>query len=164
MSNTLYDITADLAELNRMFEDGDIDEQTYADMLDAGLRDNEAAKLEQYAYVFRQLDAEADMIRAEESRLRAKRVAKENAAERLRERVCVHLTSTGQTKASAGLFSWSIKRTTSVDDDALDMALLPDGYKRVKVEPDKVAIKRDMDAGLYVPGGAMKSKSTAVLK
>lgn len=162
MSNTLYDITADMAELLRLHADGEIDDQTLADTLDAGLKDDESAKLEQYAYVYRSLDAEADMIRAEESRLKAKRVAKENAAERLRERVQAHLTSTGQTKAKAGLFSWSIKRTTAVA--ITDAELLPVVFLRVKTEADKTAIKAAIDSGEIVPGACIEERTSAVLK
>jgi hypothetical protein len=159
---TLYDITADMAELLRLHAEGEIDDQTLADTLDAGLKDDEAAKLEQYAYVYRSLDAEADMIRAEESRLRAKRVAKENAAERLRERVQAHLVSTGQTKGKAGLFSWSLRTSRAVA--ILDEGDLPMSVLRIKSEPDKTKIRELLDAGETVPGACIEERQSVVLK
>ena len=162
MTTTLYDITADMAELLRLHAEGEIDDQTLADTLDAGLKDDEAAKLEQYAYVYRSLDAEADMIRAEESRLRAKRVAKENAAERLRERVQAHLVSTGQTKAKAGLFSWTLRTSKAVaitDDAAVPLELC-----RRLIVPDKTAIRELLDAGENVPGACIEERQSVVLR
>ncbi len=167
MSNTLYDITADLARLFDLHASGEIDDQTLADTLDAGLKDDEAAKLESYAFAIKHSELDADLLNAqakvlkeEADRLTAKAKARENTATRMKERVCAHLLATGQEKAKAGLFSWSIKRTKSVQIDGD----VPTAYARIKVEPDKVKIKEAIESGNAVPGASLVERTTAVLR
>lgn len=160
VSNTLYDITADMARLLDLHATGEIDDQTFADTLDAGLAENAEAKLESYAYVIRNLEAEEAALKAETDRLNAKRKAAENAATRMKERVCNYLASTGQEKAKAGLFSWGLRRTKAVEIEGD----VPMGFERVKIEPDKVAIKAALEAGQDVPGASLVERTTAVLK
>lgn len=161
MSGTLYDLTSDLLALGNMLTSGEIDEQTYADTL-ASLEFDTEAKLEGYAMLIRNLDAHADAIRNEESRLRAKRVAAENAMERLKDRIKHHLVATGQTKAKAGLFSWSLRTSRAVA--VVDESLIPAELFRVKTEPDKTAIREWIDAGGTVPGAVIEERTSVVLK
>lgn len=158
---TLYDLTAEMLDLSELLTSGDIDEQAYADTLESLQFDTEQ-KLEGYAKLIRSMEAEADAYKAEADRFAAKRKARENAAARLKERIAVHLSSTGQTKAPAGLFSWSLRTSKAVaitDESELPMSVL-----RVKSEPDKTKIRELLDAGEKVPGAALEERYSAVLK
>lgn len=158
---TLYDLTTEMLELSDLLTSGDIDDQTYADTLESLQFDTEA-KLEGYAKLIRSMEAEAEAYKAEAERFTAKRKARENAAARLKERIAFHLSSTGQTAAKAGLFSWTLRTSKAVaitDESALPLSCL-----RHKVEPDKTAIRERLDAGELVPGACIEERKSAVLK
>jgi hypothetical protein len=158
---TLYDLTAEMLDLYDLLMSGEIDDQTYTDTLESLAFDSEA-KLEGYAKLIRSMEAEADAYIAEAARLTAKRRARENAVARLKERIAIHLTATGQTGAKAGLFSWSLRTSKAVaitDESELPMSVL-----RVKSEPDKTEIRRLLDAGEKVPGATIEERFSVVLK
>lgn len=47
-----------------------------------------------------------------------------------------------------------------VDEDTLNMDLVPEEYKRVKTEilPDKIKMREEMMAGVIIPGASLKNK------
>lgn len=158
---TLYDLTADMLDLSELLTSGDIDEQTYTDTLE-GLQFDTEAKLEGYAKLIRSMEAEADAYKSEADRFAAKRKARENAAARLKERIAFHLSSTGQAKAPAGLFCWSLRTSKAVA--ITDEAAVPVELFRIKTEPDKTKIRELLDAGEVVPGACIEERFSAVLK
>lgn len=68
-------------------------------------------------------------------------------------------------KISCPWFVISLRKCNpSVDDDTLDMAQLPEQYIRVKREPNKVDILRDIKAGIHVPGASLKQNNSISIK
>lgn len=66
----------------------------------------------------------------------------------------------GITQVKCPYFDIKIKKCPpSVNDDTLNMDLLPEEYKRTKIEikPDKVAMLRDMKEGIIIPGASLKT-------
>ncbi len=154
---TLYDLTAEMLDLSELLTSGDIDEQAYADTLESLQFDTEQ-KLEGYAKLIRSMEAEADAYKAEADRFAAKRKARENAAARLKERIAVHLSSTGQTKAPAGLFTWGLNPPST---EIVDKALIPDRFavQKTTTEYPLTAIKEAILAGEEVPGARLVRKA-----
>jgi hypothetical protein len=54
----------------------------------------------------------------------------------------------------------------SVDDENTNIDLLPDEYKRVKVEtsPDKIKLLQDRKLGVVIPGAAFKNNMSLTIK
>ena len=154
---TLYELTNNLIELKELLVGGYIDGETHADTLESLQFDTEV-KLEGYAQLIRQLEAEAEAHKMEADWHTARRRARENAAERLKDRVAAHLAATGQEKAKAGLFTW---RLNTPSTEIVDEDLLPDRFavEKVTVTYPLTPIKEAILAGEDVPGARLVRKA-----
>lgn len=158
---TLYELTNNLIDLKDLLINGYIDETSYADTLESLEFDTEQ-KLEGYAQLIRQLEAEAEAHKMEADWHTARRKARENAVARLKERIGSHLAATGQEKARAGLFSFGWHKSSAVevtDEEQLTSALF-----RVIREPDKTAIKKAIQSGEEVQGAQIVERRSVVLR
>ena len=171
MGMTLYEIDAQIAALDGAAEDDMlIDAETgellsVAQALDA-LRMERETKLENVACWVKNLIAEADAIREEESRLMKRRKAAETKAANLKAWLLAAMTREDGTtdKLKTGRVMVSVKRnppSTVVDD-----ALLPSTYKVAKItyQPNKELIKRELLAGGEVPGAHLEYGRSVVIK
>ncbi len=158
---TLYELTDQMTELKDLLVNGYIDETSYADTLESLAFDTES-KLEGYAQLIRQLEAEAEAHKMEADWHNTRRKARENAAARLKERVGMHLAATGQEGAKAGLFSfgWHKSKAVAITDESE----LPVELFRVKTEPDKTKIRELLDSGENVPGACIEERKSVVLR
>lgn len=148
---TLYEMTDTVRTLYELMEAGEIDEQTFADTVEAIGADD---KLEGYCQVIKQLKAEAEMFAAEAARLTERKKAIEANAERMRGAVIAYMSAAGQTKAKAGTFSVSIGSTESVE--ILDSAAIPAEYMTQPAPtPSKTAIKDALKAGVDIAGARL---------
>ena len=89
------------------------------------------------------MEAEAAKIKAEETRLAARRKSIENNAARINDRLYKAMKSTGKTKFKTTLFSFSIaanggKIPVVIDVDTAD---LPDEFVIITEKPDTEAIR-----------------------
>lgn len=148
----LYELTGEYAELQDRAECGE-DVSAALAALDGKLE----AKAESIAAVLRNLSADQEALRAEEKRLAARRKAKENAEESLREYVRSQMVAAGITRIKCAAFSFALQNYEHVRVDDVDA--LPAEFRRTvpeAVEPDKKAIlaawKRD---GEVVPGATV---------
>ena len=81
---SLYELTSEYMELLTLAEDPDTDPQAFADTLE-GLTGEIEDKADNYAKVLRMLDGDAQAIRDEERRLKARREAIENNIKRMKQ-------------------------------------------------------------------------------
>ena len=171
MGMTLYDIDAQIAALDGAAEDDMlIDAETgelisVSQALDA-LRMERETKLENVACWVKNLSAESDAIREEESRLMKRRKAAETKAANLKAWLLAAMTREDGTtdKLKTGRVMVSVKRnppSTVVDD-----ALLPSTYKVAKItyQANKELIKRELLAGGEVPGAHLEYGRSVVIK
>lgn len=121
-----------------------------------------AEKLEGTACYVRELEAEAEAIKAEEDRLAKRRKALEGKAARLKAYMMPAIESMGG-KVKGVMASLRISRTQAVY--VFDLDALPDAFKRVvtKVDPDKVALKKALKAGEDIPGAALEDRQSVVI-
>lgn len=150
-AQTIYDILDETLLLKAVLLDSEIDDVDEA--IQAYLASSAEQKFESYCKLIRSLDRESDALRAERDDLYAKLKARENAAQRLKDRLAMFMQASGQAKLPAGVFSISTQQSQSVD--VLDVDALPEQYRRVKVEPDKTAIKEALKSGAQVPGAQL---------
>lgn len=171
MGMTLYDIDARIAALSDAAEDDMlIDEETgelisVAQALDA-LRMERGEKIENVACWVKNLSAEAEAIKEEETRLIKRRKAAETKAANLKLWLISALTREDGTtdRLKTARVAVSVKRnppSTVVDD-----ALLPSSYKVAKItyQADKEMIKRELLAGVDVPGAHLEYGRSVMIR
>ena len=157
---TLYEMTDSVRQLFSLLESGEIDEQTYADTVEAIGADE---KLEGYCQIIKQLKAEADMFKAEESRLADRRKTLENNADRMRDAVLEFMAASGQSKAKAGTFSISVGTSSSVE--ITNEAAIPADYRTPQPDKiDKTAIKKALADGENIAGAQLVSGSRLTIR
>lgn len=171
MGMTIYDIDARIAALSNEAEDDMlIDEETgelmtVAQALDA-LRMEREEKIENVACWVKNLIAEADAIKGEETNLAKRRKTAETKAANLKAWLIAALTREDGTtdRLKTARVAVSVKRnppSTVVDD-----ALLPSSYKVAKItyQADKDLIKRELLAGGEVPGAHLEYGRSVMIK
>lgn len=144
----LYELTSDLVALQELLEDSLEDEQLLLDTLEA-VQGEYDAKMEAYAKVVKNLEADMEALKTEAKRLTDKRKVLENNVSRLKSAMYESLKATGKTKAGGQVFTVAIQKNGGklpviVD---VDVSELPDECVKVVESPDLEAIGKLLDAG-----------------
>lgn len=144
---SLYSITTEYQRLITAIEDGEIPEEAIADTIE-GLSAEWNERAEAVTSAIKNLMAEADMIKAEESALKARRQAKENTAQRLVEYLSRSMQAIGCENYESARHSVSFKKSTAIcitDENAFLTYALTEYPSAVRhketFEPDKTVIK-----------------------
>lgn len=148
---TLYEMTAQATALYEMLQNEVIDEQTFADTLEALEAD---LKVENYCKVIKQFQADVEMFKTEIDRLTARKKTAENAVERMKGALLMFMTASGQNKVKAGSFAVTTATTQAVqitDESAIPCKYLVEQPPKV----DKMSIKDALKAGEEVAGAAL---------
>lgn len=119
-------------------------------------------KGENYAKLIKCLDADNEGIQKEIKRLQKVKKANENLANRLKANMDESLKAIGSDKLKCGTFTFSYRKTKSVE--ILDLDALPSDYKAIEYKPDKNAIKKAINDGEPVAGAALVEKNTLQLR
>lgn len=108
---------------------------------------------------------QADIValKEESDRLKERAVQEERSLLRLQDYMLSMLQRSGQEKLSAGIFKISTRNSVSV---LLDETFNDPKYMRTitKTEPDKIAIKKALDAGEHIDGVHLFSKLNLSVK
>lgn len=148
---TLYELTAQATALYELLQAEEIDEQTFADTLEAiGAGD----KVESYCKVIKQLQSEIEMYKGEIDRLTARKKTTENAVDRMKNALLAFMKLSGQDKVKAGTFTVSTATTQAVQ--ITDETLIPCIY--LVEQPPKIskdAIKQALKSGETVNGAEL---------
>lgn len=109
-------------------------------------------KLEACGIVIKETLAEAEAIKAEESRLKERRQRKEKEAERLKDYVLHCMEQTGARKIDTARVALSTRKSETVE--VLNEASVPREFVKVKTTEavDKAAVKKAIKAGGNVAG------------
>lgn len=160
----IYEIPSTLRDLlDRLDADPDTGEvdgdalAAYAEYQGAAIE-----KLEATACYVRELEAEAEAIKAEEDRLAKRRKALEGKAARLKTYLMPALEAVGG-KVKGVMASLRISRTQAVK--VLDLEALPEAFRRIKttIDPDKTAIKKALKSGEDIPGAVLEERQSVVI-
>ncbi len=154
MSLTLYDLT----RMQRCVLDGmfAVDEETGEVFAGAegaeALGEALADKVDACACYLKEIEAEADAIRAEEERLAGRRRALRARAERFRDYMAICMQNARERRVETPRAVVSLRRTRAVE--VYDFDALPEQFVNVKTEtkPDRRAIGDAIKAGREVPG------------
>ena len=148
MSNlNLYEITDELRELQEaLIESGgviseEMDER-FNDLLEA-----EEDKTEGYIAVIRSMEEEAEAFKREEQRLKKRRKAAANGADRLKERLLTSMEVRGQEERSTALGKVKRQRNSSSGTTVFtDPEDLPPDFQRMNISADKSAIREALES------------------
>ena len=148
---SLYELTGAALELEELLRNESIDAQTYQDTLDSL---GQETKIESICYVIRNLQAEADMFKAEKEKMNARQKTAENGVTRLKDSLLNYLTVTNQSKVKSGLFNVSVGKTESVS--VIDLDKIPKEYLIPQADKVDVAtIKKILKSGEEIPGAEL---------
>ena len=166
----LYELSKDYESLILAIENGDIPEEAIADTLESiELMLDE--KADNIACWIKRLTAEAEAIKAEEDKLKARRAAKLNRAERLTNYLAECLTNAGRNKIETARNVISFRKTPAkvvFDNEKafVDWAQkYADGFLTYK-EPtvNKTAIKDYINGGGQLDGVRIESSQNLAIK
>lgn len=105
----LYELTEQWDAVFNMMEDGETDEQVIFDTLES-IEGEIEDKADNYAKIIRNLQANADALKAEEERLYRRRKSAENHIQKLKDTLQANLEFIGKTKFKTDLFSFSVSK------------------------------------------------------
>ena len=144
----LFEMTVAANELYDLLTSGEIDEQVFADTLQAMGTEE---KLESYCKVIRQLEADSEMLKAEKERIEKKKKAVENSILRMKKAVTDFMKAQGTQKASAGTFTVALSTSKAVnilDENKIPARFLVEQAPKI----DKSAIRAELMTGAEIEG------------
>lgn len=151
----LYELTSDLLALQVMLEEPLEDEQCFIDTFEAVQGEYEL-KMEAYAKVIKNLDADITAIKAEVDRLTTKRKTLETNIERMKKAMFDSMKATGIDKVKGQLFTLSIQKNGGklpvIMAEGTTTDYLPDNLVIVTEKPALDSIRELLEAGKVVEG------------
>lgn len=148
-----YSIDEETGEI--LFEPADLDT----------LEIERESKLEACALFAKNLQAEADAIKAERDRLDARLKAKQGKADRMKQYILGCMLALDDAAFETARVAMRIRRSSFVDV-ACEPDALPFEYQRhkVTVTADKTALKKALQAGERIPGVMMAERESLTIK
>lgn len=159
---SLFEMSQTAKQLYELLEAGEIDEQILTDTLESI---GASEKLESYVHVQRQIESEIAAFDAEIKRMQDKKKMLENRVERLKQATKDFMLVTNQKKASAGLFTLSLRENKSCE--ILDASKIPVEYLRqipATTEPDKKSMLAALKEGKQIEGASLKTSYSVSIK
>ena len=151
----LYELSQQMQGLRKLMEDDEVD-YDLTETLD-GLEGDIQVKADGLLAYVTNLGSDVDAIDREIKRLQARKTTIVNHQESLREYLRYNMEQGGIDKITCPLFTITLRKATDICViEAED--LIPESYKErvVTVKMDKNVIKRDLKAGLDVPGARLE--------
>lgn len=159
----LYEIKEEFLELLDAIENGEIPDGAIADTLE-GMKGEFDEKIENTACYIKNLKAEADAIKAEENSLKERRQVKEHQIERLKNGMMECMSHLGIKKVEGARARVTISTRAGASVLISPDAVIPEEYQRTKVEPDKVALKEALKAGVDIKGVTLVDSRSVTIK
>lgn len=152
----LYELTESYNNVWGLLNDDEADLETIETAL-VTLEDAIEEKAGNVAKFIKSMDAEIDVIKAEEKRLAERRKAVENKRDRVKKYIADQLQLMGIDKVKLPTVTIALQNNPpalKIEDESLIPAsyltLIPERY-----EADKDRIKKDLKAGVEVPGAVL---------
>ena len=163
----LYEIQA---QIQQILDIGiAVDEETGEVLADESqleaLQMEEAEKLENIICYYKNLNADADAIKAEEQALKKRREAIQARSERLSEYIADRIKASGRAKFEAPRCVASFRKSAAVEiQEDVFFASAPEELVRVKRDADKTAIKKAIQSGQAVAGATIVERESLQVK
>jgi hypothetical protein len=166
MNMALYQIADQYLQDMQMLQERDLDDQTFADTLESLSGDLEV-KAMNVAMFIRNLEANADAIKAAEKQMADRRKAIENKAERIKEYLLQNMVRTGITKIECPFFKITVRDNPESLVIESDKNIPLEYYKQPPLPEmvlDKMQLKKDLQMGVVVDGCKLESKKRVEIK
>lgn len=151
----LYEINGDIRLLWEMYENGEIDVQTYKDTIESlGME----TIVEEHVKMIRNAESNAEKLIEESDKLRVKAEAEKKKAETAKNLVINFLDAIQEKKISAGIFR--VSKCVSKSVDITDISVMSEIYL-VPQPPkaDKKAILSALKSGKEISGAKLKESA-----
>lgn len=162
------EIIAAIATVDQKRADGEIDQQSYTDTIDA-LQLELADKLDAIAWLIDDTQKDIAVYDSEIQKMADIKKERDKAkarVDRLQEYVGYIVANSGSTKVRTDKHVYTKRKSEKVEFS--DQALIPDQYYKEKVtvkrEPSKTDIKKAIKAGQDVPGAYIATNYKGVIK
>ena len=149
----LYELVGQYLDIYNM----DIDEETKLDTIEAlGLDEKIEVKLENYAKLIRNLEADNTAYKTEEERLKKKRETNTKKIDWLKHNAQTAMEAIGVTKIKGELFTLSVQNSKA--SVVVDEANLPKKYwtKKITESPNKNKLYEILNEGKKVKGASLQ--------
>lgn len=159
---TLFNITAEQKRINEalMESGGELTPELEEALLINA--ENFAVKVEGYATSIHQFEAFAEAADAEIKRLMALKKSAQGAAKRLKDNLAYGMEVMGYDKVDMGLHKLSFRSSTAVN--ITDEVRIPNQYIKVETSIDKMALKKDLQAGMVIEGAELVTNRNLQLR
>lgn len=137
---TLYELAGQFNHVAEMLVDEEIDQEVIIhtlESIDAAIEE----KADNYAKLIKNQESDSKGIAEEIKRLQARKQAKDNNIKNMKLSLQNAMNEIGKTKFKTELFSFNIQNNP-IKVDIVDEDLIPDEFKKIKIEYDKTAIKK----------------------
>lgn len=163
MSDSLYRLSGDFAELRDMLTDPDADPEAVSDTLE-GLQLEIADKVDGYAAVYAELEAGKAAIAEEIKRLTDRKKAFENAQDRMKSYAGAALERAGAAKFSSALHEIKIRKNGGALPLQIDEGEVPEEYLKTEIvqKPDKDKIAKELKLGIELSFARYGERGTHV--
>lgn len=144
--SSLYNLRQDYQILLEQLYDGDVSEEILLDTLDS-IEGAIEDKADSYARILRQFDADIDKIKAEEARMRSRRMALESRKEFLKSNLYSTMKAVGLKQIKTPLFTVNIQKNGGKRALVLDVPVeeLPECFRKVEYKADTEALRQWLD-------------------
>lgn len=162
----LYELTSERLALQSKLQDMNFDEQTIQDTLE-GESTELQAKIEDYGFVIRNMEAFSDAIKAEEKRLSDRRKIQENKVERIKEWLLKNMQACEIQKIECPAFTIAVKlnpHKVVIDNEAAipkQFMVIPEPPPAA---PDKKLIATTIKSGKDVAGCHLEQSQRIEIK
>lgn len=145
---TLYSLTSSMIELLNIAQDSDLDAETLQDTMEA-MNGEYEEKLEGYAIIIKELEAEQAKFSSESKRLKEESDRIGKNIDRMKKCVFESMKAVGEKKVQTEHFKWSIAKNGGklplICDD--DPSNVPAIFHKTTVTVDKDKIRAALDNG-----------------
>ena len=157
---SLFTISQDFKSLYDMANDAENEDMETLAELFSEVETSLSDKLDNTIYIIKELDSDADALKAEAKRLTDKAKALENKGKYLKELMLGAVKASGVEKLKSDKFSYYIKRTevlNVVSEDNIGRE-----FFRIKKEIDKTVLKKAIKDGLILDGVSIVENESLV--
>jgi hypothetical protein len=160
MAKNLFNINDDMFRLHQQIEEngGELTPELEEQLIIT--EHDRESKCEGYAAVIRQLKSKSELLKREAKRLLDAARTYDKSVERLEDNLLSSIVQLGSVKTN--FVSISTRRNKSVE--IAEDADIPSQYCRLKIEPNKTAIKEALESGIDVPGATIVEKFSLLIR
>ena len=137
---TLYELAGQFNHVAEMLVDEEIDQEVIIhtlESIDAAIEE----KADNYAKLIKNQESDSKGIAEEIKRLQARKQSIDNSVKNMKLSLQNAMNEIGKTKFKTNLFSFNIQKNP-ISVNIVDENLIPDEFKKIKIEFDKTAIKK----------------------